>query len=175
MSRFKRAARDSGRGATREKVLDLVTRQPGIPAEKVLDVLDIGWGTLSHHLERLKMQALVRVNVEGRRKLLYPAGSLDEKEASRRARLFYPKAREIAQAVLREPGISIAAVSDRCGLSPRVVYYHLKELLALGLIEKAGRYPATLYPAACLAEDLARIVEVEALRTIQRDNHEHSG
>lgn len=127
-------------GSTRERILDIAARRPGIPLTRLKNRLDVSWGTLFYHIGILRDKGLVRTVRAGRRRLLFPAGVLSGETALVAvAFLEGETARRVACAIRERPDARIEELAALTGKSRRVVYYHVKQLLDAGLAIRSSR------------------------------------
>lgn len=148
----------------RRAILEIVTSRPGLTVGELLALLDVGWGTLHHHLDRLEAVGLLRTVQAGRRRLVLP-GDAPRAAPVARALLAGATCRRVAEAVAREPGLCIQDLIGRVEDSPRAVYHHVKRLLDAGLLqsERPGRY-TSLHPTPLLTDLLDDRVRAPRLR-----------
>lgn len=137
-SRRSREERDAARAALREQLVRAVEREPGASPTRIVDALGIGWSTYYLHLARLKAEGRVQVVSHGRRTFLYPAGVVGDVDRSlHRSLLVGDRARALAAELVRAPGHDIASLARAVGISPRVVYHHVRRLTAAGLVHSS--------------------------------------
>lgn len=124
----------------RKSIFRAIEKAPGLPLSHLLTRLDVGWSTLYRELEVLENAGLVRSRKRGRHCLVFPAD--DEIATSvplNQTILLQGKtAREIAARVAKKPGQDMETLADHLGLSPRVVYYHLRRLVEGKLIKSSS-------------------------------------
>lgn len=124
----------------RREILRIVEENPGITLGELKRRFPRSWGTVYHHLTRLQQAGLVRVLVAGRRRLLVAASmQADEAELNARALLRGSTVERVARIVAENPECRVAEIAERVGESPRVVYYHVKQLLDANLLESSSR------------------------------------
>lgn len=155
-----RRADDAARAALRQRILHLVEREPGASPSELVRRLGIGWSSLYRHVRALREAGLVRVVESGRHTFLYPRDADgDERHAAQRAVILAGRARLVAAEAAARPGQDVASLAKALAISPRVVYHHVKRLVAVGLLESsaAHRY-RDLAPTPRLL-DLLREVE----------------
>jgi predicted transcriptional regulator len=131
--------RDSQRSpaakSSRERLLDLIRSQPGLHKSALCQETGLAWGTVDYHLRLLRRGNLVSQHVDGRTTRVFPA-DLRHRQSLLAALADEPAAR-IAAAVHQAPQRA-GALSDRLGLSPKVVRRHLARLLREGLLVREG-------------------------------------
>jgi predicted transcriptional regulator len=123
----------------RREILKLVRAKPGIPISEVRARLDLGWGSLYYHIQKLELAGYLEVCSVGRLNLLYPPGADHARHAKAVSFLRGDTAMRIAEAILAEPGCSVPDLIAATGESPRVVYYHVKRLAEIGVVTSASR------------------------------------
>lgn len=127
--------REALRAAVRERILRTIEREPGASPTRIVAALDIGWSTLYHHVKALEAQGFIRVASAGRHTFFYPAGMAGDLRLSvQRSVLLGGRARLVAEEAARSPGHDVGTLSDALGISPRVVYHHVRRLVETGLL-----------------------------------------
>lgn len=126
----------------RAAVYGHVKAQPGAHPSAISEALDIGWGTVVYHLARLEESSLVTSRSSGHRKCFFAVGSdLDVQGRSAVAAMSTDKARAIVDALREAPGMSQKDLADRLGMSQALASWHVKRLVASGILRatRAGR------------------------------------
>jgi len=139
----------------RAKLLALVEHRPGARMAEIVRALSMSWSAVYHHLQRLREAGLVRIEVRGRYRQVYPLArpSLEGEPKALRGATRVRVARVIA---LRGP-LSTPDLIEATGLTRRLAYHHVRGLEEDGLIVRArgpGR-AALLYPTPALVDALA--------------------
>lgn len=137
----------------RDDILQVVGDQPGISASELGRRLECGWGTLVYHLTVLERLQLVSSTREGRHKRFFVQGRINYSDKGAVALLANPAARIILDAVRSSPGIIQKELSDRLGLSPGTIAWHIDRLTSQGLVvrEEDGR-SVRYYPSERLLQ-----------------------
>lgn len=132
--------KDAPQGSTqRRRLLALVTENPGLPVGAILEQIQMGWGTLYYHLSKLSKEGQIQVVRIGRRRLVYPtSGGKVAEFAPGDAILRGQTSRRIAVAIHDHPGCSIQDIVDEVHESVRVVYYHVRRLIEVGLVTSSS-------------------------------------
>jgi uncharacterized repeat protein (TIGR01451 family) len=100
-----------------------VTANPGDHFNAVKFALDLGNGTLAHHLSVLERENIVKSVKDGKFRRLFPAG------AKVRDGAYITKVERLILDVVREtPGITQKDIVKRLGLSQPAVSYHISKL-----------------------------------------------
>jgi len=118
----------------RQQILEAVGRHPGISVSQLRREVGLGWGAFYHHLKKLRSLGLVRLRYVGAYRMAFLPKTAAEGDASAFAALQHETTRKVALAILRCPRTTIKQIVEATGESPRVVYYHVKQLLDGGLI-----------------------------------------
>lgn len=142
----------------RRAIRDELERAPGLSPTELRRRLDVGWGTLYHHLTRL-VQGGVVVNVlVGGRNLLFVKGMGPVPSPRALATLKSRTARTVARCVLAAPRAAIRDLAETSGLPERTVYYHTKHLVAAGLLQPTSTArPCGLVATPALQPTLALV------------------
>lgn len=142
----------------RQQIVDMVRARPGVSVGDIMDELQVGWGTLYHHLTKLSRSRIIQTSVVGRRRLVYPVSpDLDPTVDKHMAMLRGKTARRVAEAVLAQPNIGISELTVMLEESPRVVYYHVKRLLDAGLLVSDSK---TRHTGLAPSPQLANLLEI---------------
>lgn len=120
----------------RDVLLRTIQESPGITLSQLKEKTDSAWGTIYHHLSKLIAEGLVQTQSVGRRRLIYPRsmGAAAAQDAEARSLLYGATVRRIAAAIEARPHQSVATLAVELHDSPRAIYYHVRRLLAAGLI-----------------------------------------
>lgn len=113
------------------------------------------WTTVAFHVARLTASGDVRTVRGGRYRMLFPRGD-DVATNEQRALLAEPSCRRVALAILAGPGLRIADIRARTGLSERAVYHHVKRLVEFGLVTRRTTGYRALEAAPRLVDLLGR-------------------
>lgn len=137
----------------RHQIVEMVKQRPGVSVGDIMDELQVGWGTLYHHLTKLSRSRIIQTSVVGRRRLVYPVVPDQDPTVDKHMAMLRGKtARRVAEGVLAQPHITIQELTVLLDESPRVVYYHVKRLLDAQLILSDSKTRHTgLHPSPQLA------------------------
>lgn len=124
----------------RDRILEAIRSEPGIPIGEIIRQTGFGSGTVYHHLHTLERSRKIVSEIAGRRKLFYAvhAAGAHAAQGRRIALLRGETIRRIAETILRNPEHSIQDVIASTGVCPQVAYYHVGRLLQAGLIHRMG-------------------------------------
>lgn len=123
--------------AVRKRFLALVQERPGITVSVLRGELQVGSGTMTYWIRKLRADGLIQCHRHGRRLLLYPAGG-PSKDPTSDALLRGATVHGIAALVHKNPGIDLQRLVALSGHGTRSVYYHVQNLLKAGLVTSAS-------------------------------------
>jgi len=132
-------ARASGRQSAsppRSEIYHAIKANPGITVTELAEQVQLGWGSVYHHLKKLRAAGQLRSRRVGKRRLLYVS---DAKSIPKRPLALGATAKAVASCIVRNPGGSIKDVMDELGLSPRMTYYHVEKLVEARLVTAGSR------------------------------------
>lgn len=126
----------------RAQIASLVEAEPGIHFQEIVRRLDAGRGTTEHHLRKLLSANVVSAQVAQGFTCYFPKGKVDRHLMAAAPVLKSDGARQVLQCIQEQPGRAALDVAGVTGLTPSTVNYHLKRLVASGLVsnERRGRY-----------------------------------
>jgi predicted transcriptional regulator len=118
---------------TRRRIFDFVVRHPGSSARTIQRGVGLGWGETAYHLGQLLRQGALRRERGGRRDYYFPPEIPD---LERQVLLSMQSAVERAVLVelARTPGLSFGDLCGRLGIGKSTLAFHLKFLLAAGIL-----------------------------------------
>lgn len=133
----------------RENILALIQVEPGIHAQRLRRELDLGWGTLAHHLRVLQSWGLLVLQRDGNKVKAFPS-EWSPAERRRAAALANPGTSQVYEAIAERPGAEQRMVAQAVGRSHPTVIWHAERLEKAGLIrvERRGRRTAYFVTAA---------------------------
>jgi Bacterial regulatory protein, arsR family len=144
------------KSSARRALMDAIHQRPGRSRRQLSDLLDMGWGTLDHHLRILERTGHVEIIAGPHVHLVFPKGHAQTEAHKRAAFLYGTSARRVAEFILAHPGCDRADVVNASSTERRTAYYHVHRLLKHGLIRsKRPTRHAELVPADDLAALLA--------------------
>lgn len=126
----------------RQQITDLVAAEPGIHFQELVRRLDAGRGTMEHHLRKLVAAEVLTMQVSQGFTCFFPKGKVDRHLMAAAPVLKSDGARQVLQCIQDQPGRAALDVANAIGLTPSTVNYHLKRLVASGLVshERRGRF-----------------------------------
>jgi DNA-binding transcriptional ArsR family regulator len=133
----------------REKLLVAIREHPGAPVTDLSVHAGIPRNTAVYHLHRLEREGLVSSTKNGRMRLYFAPGALDQRQrAPAIAVLRNPVTQRVAAEVGASPGLDQRALCARMGLAPSLAHWHATRLVEAGVMtrERDGRH-VRYYPA----------------------------
>lgn len=122
----------------RAQVLQLVQAEPGIHFQDMGRRLNLGRGTLEHHLRKMIAAGILTKVVNGGYACYFPKGTVDRRVMNAAPVLRSGGGRSVFDAVRAQPGQSSRQIAATLGLAPSTVSYHLKRLEEAGLVFGGG-------------------------------------
>lgn len=119
---------------TRQRMLRIIAREPGVILGQILAELGISSSGLYHHLDMLQGAGLVRIVQDGRLRRVYLVAN--PTTAALAPQIRGAVRRRVADAILRAGETTVAQLRDAEGLSRRVAYHHTRLLVESGLVER---------------------------------------
>lgn len=130
--------------ATRQEILNTLQREPGLTKSQLCRLLQLSWGTISHHVALLEEDRLVvRKPLHGRRRLFLPTMAEDAVAFHSLART--PLIPRLLAQVRERPGIGIQALATHLSVDRRLIRRNLDLLIESGLLAQTGDYRPKFY------------------------------
>lgn len=137
----------------RAAIYRLIQSEAGISTKDIADRLDLAWGTVTHHLNKLEKRRFVVSKKYGkyRRYFANGEGGTDHKDAVAVLRL--DRTGDVAALIQKQPGMTQKAVSMALGVSSSTILWHVKRLEEVALIRKVREGKIVrYYPSENLAQ-----------------------
>jgi len=119
---------------TRERIYQAIVAEPGLNLSRIVDRLDIGWGTAAYHVQILKRQTRVRELRFLNRVCFFPAENPDETRQLQTVLLRQPNYREVMTVVEAQPGLSQREVAGRTGHARQYISRLVAKMERAGLL-----------------------------------------
>lgn len=131
---------------TRRRIFDFVAAHPGSSARTVQRGVGLGWGETAYHLDQMRRAGLLHRERGGRRDYYFPA---DMVPIDRQLLLSMQSAVERALLVelARFPGLTFRELVARLGVGKSTAAFHLRFLVALGIVDVESSGPLRRYRA----------------------------
>ena len=119
------------------KLIDIISRNPGIGFTDLSRDSGLAYGVLSHYLSGMEKHVMVRVRLYNKRRLFFPLDSSQENDM-----LFIYLRREtyrkILSFLLAKDGATFGEIVAEVKRSPSMISQALTQLIQLKLISKSG-------------------------------------
>ncbi|HVM46120.1 MAG TPA: helix-turn-helix domain-containing protein [Candidatus Thermoplasmatota archaeon] len=126
---------------TRRRIYQFLQKRPGAHMREIGRELDIPMGTLEYHLHYLVKANLLNTRQDPRYTRYFATGELSRRDKDILAVLRQKVPRQVAAHLLLAPGSTHGALLEKFALAPSTLSFHLKKLVAAGIVEqrKSGR------------------------------------
>jgi predicted transcriptional regulator len=129
----------------RGQIFQIIQGNPGIHASELSRRMNVGWGTIIHHLEKLEKGRLVTARKVNNQKCFFEdGGRVSRLDMAVASAIRAGSAADIASFVQSHPMTSQKAMATELGISPALASFHVKKLAALGVLDKVRRGKETL-------------------------------
>lgn len=143
----------------RAQVFQVIQGNPGIHASGLARQVGVGWGTITHHLEKLEKGHLVAIRKINNQKCFFEnGGAVSRLDMTVAGAVKGDTASDIAGYVLGHPMTSQKDMAASLGISPALVSFHVKKLVNLGVLDKVRHGKETLLTTS---EALRRVLAAE--------------
>ena len=144
----------------RSQIFQVIQSNPGIHASGLARQVGAGWGTITHHLEKLEKGHLVAVRKVNNQKCFFEnGGKVSRQDMAVMGAVKGDTASDIASFVTSHPMTSQKQMAESLDLSPALVSFHVKKLVNLGVLDKVRHGKETLLTTS---EALRRVLAAEA-------------
>jgi DNA-binding transcriptional ArsR family regulator len=144
----------------RSQIFQVIQGNPGVHASGLARQVGVGWGTITHHLEKLEKGHLVAVRKVNNQKCFFEnGGRVSRQDMAIAGAVKGDTAGDIAAFVTSHPMTSQKQMAESLGLSPALVSFHVKKLVNLGVLDKVRHGKETLLTTS---EALRRVLASEA-------------
>jgi DNA-binding transcriptional ArsR family regulator len=122
--------------ATQDRILDYVTRHPGVYLRQICRELGLAMGDVQYHVHRLEKERRISSSRRGFYRFFYPSGLFGDRQKDILGVLSLDTPRELLLQMLAAPGSGQDALVRAVGVSQPTVSWHLKRLIDLGIVQK---------------------------------------
>ncbi len=141
----------------RAQIFDVIKTHPGIHASQLAREMDVGWGTITHHLDKLQRAQMVTTRRVNNQKCFFEqGGEISRHDMQIASALKGDTASSIAAFVTHHPMTSQKQMAEALGISPALASFHVKKLVGLGVLEKMRHGKETLLTTS---DGLRRVLE----------------
>ncbi len=125
----------------RQRIVETITASPGTHLRGLAELMDVAVSTLEYHCYQLVRTGHLNTREDGGFKAFYPAEGLDRRDKDLLYLLRQEAPRRIAAHLVLNPEATPKDLKAVLGLSGATLSFHLKKLLAAGIVdeEPAGR------------------------------------
>ena len=125
---------------TRDRIETAVRELPGITPTQLCEVLELGWGTVNHHLNVLeRVQERIHTRKAGRNRRIY-IGSPSVTDTMWLAQLQDDVCTALLSCLRDEPEMRLTELADAASVSRKVARRHLSILDGQGVVSSRGLY-----------------------------------
>lgn len=143
----------------RGQIFQVIQSNPGIHASGLARQVGVGWGTITHHLEKLEKGHLVATRKINNQKCFFEnGGKVSRLDMAVAGAVKGDTASDIAGFVLGHPMTSQKDMAAALDISPALVSFHVKKLVNLGVLDKVRHGKETLLTTS---EALRRVLAAE--------------
>jgi DNA-binding MarR family transcriptional regulator len=129
----------------RSNIFDVIKTHPGIHASQLARELDVGWGTITHHLDKLSRAQIVTTRRVNNQKCFFEqGGEISRQDMAIASALKGDTASGITDFVQHHPMTSQKNMAEALTISPALASFHVKKLVTLGVLEKVRHGKETL-------------------------------
>ena len=122
--------------ATQGRILDYISRHPGVHLRRICRELGLAMGDVQYHVHRLENDGRISSTRRGFYRFFYPSALFGDKQRDILSVLSLDTPREMLLHMLAEPGSGQDALVRAAGVSQPTVSWHLKRLIELGIVQK---------------------------------------
>lgn len=145
--------------STRQRVLELVSSNPGVHFNDVVRRLDIAPGQAQYHLRRLDGDDEIRPESRYGR-THYFTDEFDDWERHAVAVLRRETARDIASLVLAQAAVRPTSVANTLGIARSTLEHHLDHLIAADVVRKHGNDSGHVTLTAPRPDETLRLLDL---------------
>ncbi len=119
----------------RDQIIDFIRSHPGTHLREIKRAIDLAMGVLQYHLYKLENDRVIVARRRGVRKRYYINLVFGDTDLDVLDVLSQTSERDILLYITLNPGANLRDLAVYSRLSPSTVLWHLKRLIAFGLIE----------------------------------------
>lgn len=127
---------DNEREVTQIRILEYVTSHPGVHLRQICRELGLTIGDVQYHIRRLEIDGRINSVRRGLYKFFYPTILFGDKQKDVLSILTLDTPRELLLHIIEKPGSSQDELARATGVSQPTVYWHVKRLTKLGIVER---------------------------------------
>ncbi len=144
----------------RSQIFTTIKQHPGIHASQLAREVGVGWGTVSHHLDKLAKASMVTTRKVNNQKCFFEqGGTISRQDMEAASAVKGDTAGAIAGFVHRHPMTSQKDLAEALGISAALASFHVKKLTNLGVLDKMRHGKETLLTTS---QSMRRLLEADA-------------
>ncbi len=144
----------------RSKIFSTIQQHPGIHASQLAREVGVGWGTVSHHLDKLDRAKMVTTRKVNNQKCFFEqGGTISRQDMEAASAIKGDTAGAIAGFVHANPMTSQKDMAEALGISAALASFHVKKLTNLGVLDKMRHGKETLLTTS---QSMRRLLEADA-------------
>ncbi|MBW3582752.1 MAG: MarR family transcriptional regulator [Euryarchaeota archaeon] len=121
----------------RAQVFEYIRANPGVNVTEMARELGLAWGTVTHHLDKLRHGRLVSVRRIANQKCYFEnGGAVEQREMETLSLLKRDTPARIAVWIAANPGSSQKTLAEALGLSRAAASFHVRKMAAHGLVQR---------------------------------------
>ncbi|MES2155797.1 MAG: winged helix-turn-helix transcriptional regulator [bacterium] len=129
----------------RSQIFQVIQNNPGVHASELSRQVGAGWGTITHHLDKLEKGKLVTTRRVNNQKCYFEdGGKVSSQDMAVASAVRGDSAGQITSFVASHPMTSQKAMAGELGMSAALASFHVKKLVGVGVLEKIRRGKETL-------------------------------
>lgn len=144
---------------TRGMILDYVRAHPGTHLREIGRGLGLAMGDLQYNLDVLEKQHAISYARHGTYKFVLPYGMFGEKQSVILGALSIESQREIMLSLIKNPRLSQSELARIMGLTPPTVAWHMKQLIAQGIVERIENGNVVRFRVIGNIEEIERFIQ----------------
>lgn len=130
---------------TRKRILDFVSSHPGVHLRQICRGLELAMGDVQYHVQRLEKEGRITSARRGFYRFFYPSTLFGQRQRDVLSVLALDTPRELLLAIVEKPDSAQEELAKATGISQPTASWHLKRLVALGVVKKRQRGRSTTY------------------------------
>lgn len=143
----------------RAQIMGTIQSHPGIHASQLAREVGVGWGTVSHHLDKLSRANLVTTRKVNNQKCFFEqGGAVSRQDMEAASAVKGDTAGRVAGFVHAHPMTSQKELAESLGISAALASFHVKKLVNLGVLDKMRHGKETLLTTSA---SMRRLLEAD--------------
>ncbi|MFI5420344.1 MAG: winged helix-turn-helix transcriptional regulator [Nitrososphaerales archaeon] len=127
---------DSLDAGNRERILQFITRHPGVHLREIKRGVNLAMGMIQYHLTVLEKDRRIVPLRSGIYKRFYPNFVFGDSQMVLLGALSQEVEREIILFIIQNPGATQKDIAGFANISPPTINWHMKKLISLGIVEE---------------------------------------